>query len=151
MVNSSWTCPSCSLGITSAFCPDCGEVRPKLRDLTLRGLADQVFVAFSSIGSRLLRSLRTPLIAPGALTVAYLNGQRMPYLRPVPLSSASIQSAFATWETPRASAAGYTRCACMSGPAIACTSNSTGASSGFSSAAVTSPRNPATSCGQSGF
>jgi hypothetical protein len=57
----------------------------RARDLTLRGLVAQLFHAFSSIDSRLLRSFRCLANRPGALTVAYVQGQRMPYIGPIPL------------------------------------------------------------------
>jgi len=55
------------------------------RELTLRGFVEQVAVAFTNIDSRLMRSLVCLLTRPGALTVAYLQGQRRPYIRPLQL------------------------------------------------------------------
>lgn len=81
----SWTCPTCLTTLATGFCPECGERAPHPRELTLRGLAEQFFHGISSVDSKLLRSLRTLITAPGALTVAYLEGRRMPYLRPFPL------------------------------------------------------------------
>jgi hypothetical protein len=54
-------------------------------ELTLRGLVIQLFRAVSSVDGRLLRSLRCLLRQPGALTSAYLKGQRQPYLGPFAL------------------------------------------------------------------
>jgi Protein of unknown function (DUF3667) len=55
------------------------------RELTLRGFVEQVAVAFTNVDSRLMRSLVCLLTRPGALTVAYLQGQRRPYIRPLQL------------------------------------------------------------------
>jgi hypothetical protein len=55
------------------------------RDLTLRGLTEQIFEAFTNIDGRLIRSLRALVFRPGALTVAFLNGRRKPYIGPVTL------------------------------------------------------------------
>lgn len=55
------------------------------RDLTLRGLVEQLFHALTSIDGRLLRSFRALLLRPGALTVAYEQGRRLSYLGPVAL------------------------------------------------------------------
>jgi hypothetical protein len=46
---------------------------------------DQVFEAFTNIDGRLLRSFRCLVSRPGVLTVAFLDGQRRPYLGPVAL------------------------------------------------------------------
>lgn len=67
------------------FCPTCGEQSLRARDLALRSLLEQLFQAFTQIDGRLLRSLRYLIARPGYLTVAYLQGQRKPYVGPVPL------------------------------------------------------------------
>ncbi len=53
------------------------------RELTLRGLFEQLLRTLSTIDGRLMRSLRSLLSRPGALTVAYVQGQRIPYSGPV--------------------------------------------------------------------
>jgi hypothetical protein len=83
--NELWTCPTCTTLVSSPFCPTCGEHVLHTRELTLRGLFDQLFEAFTHIDSRLIRSFRYLVSRPGALTVAYLKGQRKPYIGPVPL------------------------------------------------------------------
>ena len=80
-----WTCPNCNLVVATRFCPTCGEHALHTRELTLRALFDQLFAAFTNIDSRLLRSFRFLVARPGALTIAYLNGQRKPYIGPVAL------------------------------------------------------------------
>jgi hypothetical protein len=80
-----WTCPTCKTGVTTSFCPACGERPLQPRELTLRGLFDQLFEAFTNIDSRLIRSFRYLVSRPGFLTLAYLQGRRKPYIGPVPL------------------------------------------------------------------
>ena len=80
-----WTCPTCRVELTSPFCPGCGE-RPSIpRDLTLHGLAEQVFRALSSYDSRQVRTLVSLIFRPGLLTLAYQMGQRRPFIAPIPL------------------------------------------------------------------
>jgi hypothetical protein len=55
------------------------------QDLTLRGFLRQVAEACTNIDGPLLRSLRCLVAKPGALTVAYLQGQRRPYTPPLQL------------------------------------------------------------------
>jgi hypothetical protein len=85
IVGDAWTCPSCAASAASAYCPACGERRPDARELTLRGLAAQIFHALTSIDTRLVRSFVRLLVQPGELTAAYLRGVRRPYLGPVSL------------------------------------------------------------------
>ncbi|HEV7667975.1 MAG TPA: DUF3667 domain-containing protein [Thermoanaerobaculia bacterium] len=80
-----WTCPTCGGTVATPFCPTCGESRLRPRDLTLRGLFDQLVEAFSSLDGRLLRSFRRLVSRPGALTVAYIAGRRKPFAGPVQL------------------------------------------------------------------
>lgn len=80
-----WTCPTCRTGVATAYCPDCGEKPLRQRELTLRGLLEQIFEAFTNIDSKLVRSLRSLLTRPGQLTVAFLEGRRKAFLSPVAL------------------------------------------------------------------
>lgn len=82
---SSWTCPGCGRERETAYCADCRE-RPRLPgDLTLRGLAVLLFQSFSNVDGRLLRSFRSLLTRPGALSVAYVEGRRIPFVGPLQL------------------------------------------------------------------
>ncbi len=80
-----WTCPTCNSTVSTPFCPTCGESPPSARDLTLRGLFTQLFQAFSNIDGRFIRSFRCLVTRPGVLTVAYVQGRRMPYIGPFQL------------------------------------------------------------------
>jgi hypothetical protein len=80
-----WVCPTCHCSISTAYCSTCGERPLRPRELTLRGLLEQMFAAFTSVDSKLLRSFRFLTTRPGRLTAAYLQGQRQPFLGPVPL------------------------------------------------------------------
>lgn len=80
-----WLCPTCHKTVSSAFCPDCGEHQLDFHALTLRGLAEQIWESLTSVDGKLIRSLLALIGKPGALTVAYLEGRRKPYLGPVPL------------------------------------------------------------------
>src|SRR5436190_5109599 len=80
-----WICPSGHGAISTPYCPQCGEHPLRARDLTFRGLVEQVFEAFTNIDSRVLRSFRCLASSPGLLTVAFLTGRRKPYIGPVSL------------------------------------------------------------------
>jgi hypothetical protein len=84
-VSQSWTCPTCNKALATAFCPACGESPLRAHDLTLRGLFSQFLQACANIDGPLLRSFRCLLTRPGALTLAYLKGQRKPYTLPLQL------------------------------------------------------------------
>jgi hypothetical protein len=91
-----WTCPSGHGLVGTPFCPECGE-RPLLaRELTLGGLAGQLFQALTSVDGRLLRSLRSLVVKPGLLTISFLQGRRKPYIGPVSLFLVTNVLFFAT-------------------------------------------------------
>lgn len=52
--------------------------------MTLRGLAEQIWSSLTSVDGKLIRTFLA-VAKPGVLTVAYLEGQRKPYLGRVPL------------------------------------------------------------------
>jgi hypothetical protein len=80
-----WTCPTCAAATVTQFCPTCGEQALDQRELTLQGLLSQILHGLTSVDGRLLRTFARLLRHPGDLTVAYLQGQRRPYIGPVAL------------------------------------------------------------------
>jgi predicted RNA-binding Zn-ribbon protein involved in translation (DUF1610 family) len=51
-----WTCPTCGKPTMTRFCPTCGESPVSPREHTLRGLAERLFQAFTSIDTKTARS-----------------------------------------------------------------------------------------------
>jgi hypothetical protein len=80
-----WTCPTCAVRHDTHFCPACGEQSASTDHLTLQGFARQLLAALTSVDSQLVRSFRTLLFKPGALTAGYRAGQRKQYLLPINL------------------------------------------------------------------
>lgn len=67
------------------FCPRCGEQPLQPRELTLRGLADKVWHALTSIDARTAHTFACLLRRPGKLTLAWVQGVRRPYVAPFQL------------------------------------------------------------------
>jgi Protein of unknown function (DUF3667) len=81
----SWICPSCKMRVSTPFCGSCGEEPLAPRDLTLRGLAEKVLHALTSIDARAARSAWQLLRYPGHLTRAWMSGIRKAYVAPFQL------------------------------------------------------------------
>jgi Protein of unknown function (DUF3667) len=81
----SWICPSCRRIVTTPFCASCGEEPLAPRDLTLRGLAEKVIHALTSIDARTARSGWKLIRHPGQLTLAWMSGIRKAYVAPFQL------------------------------------------------------------------
>ncbi len=84
-MNAAWTCPACRKAVSTNFCPDCGEQPAHARQLALRELLLQALHAFTSMDGKLMRSWRQLVLRPGALTAAYLEGQRKAWILPLQL------------------------------------------------------------------
>ena len=80
-----WTCPTCGKLVTTRFCATCGESPISPREQTLRGLAERLFQAFTSIDTKTARSVWTLIRQPGQLTVSWTKGIRKPYVAPITL------------------------------------------------------------------
>ena len=80
-----WTCATCGVSVSTLHCPGCGEKAVEAKDLTFMGLMGQVLQTVTSVDRRLLRSLRTLVVRPGAITCAYVDGPRKPYIGPFQL------------------------------------------------------------------
>jgi hypothetical protein len=76
-------CPSCGTAFTGPWCAQCGERRLRGDMLGLRHYAGEAWSSLTDTDGRLLRSLRTLLLRPGALTRAWWVGRRRPFLGPV--------------------------------------------------------------------
>ena len=91
-----WTCPTCDSTVSTPYCPGCGERPLREHELTLRGTFNQLVQAFTKVDGRLVLSFRYLVGRPGFLTVAYLQGQRKPYVAPIPLFLIANALFFAT-------------------------------------------------------
>ena len=80
-----WRCATCGINVHALHCPGCGEKMVEAKDLTFIGLMSQAFQTLTSVDSRLLRSLRVLVARPGAITSAYVDGPRKPYIGPFQL------------------------------------------------------------------
>ncbi len=71
--------------MTTTFCSRCGEAPIAPRELTLLGLAERLFSAFTSIDTRTARTVGCLLRQPGELSLAWINGVRKTYVAPITL------------------------------------------------------------------
>lgn len=78
-------CPSCGTPIADRFCPACGEKALGPHDLTLGHYLHELVHGFTHADGKLWNSLRATTLRPGELSLAYMQGRRTAYMRPVPL------------------------------------------------------------------
>ena len=85
LVTNSWTCPTCNSELSTPYCAMCGERPPSARDLTLRGLFSSAIPGLQQHRWTAPSQLSLLVGRPGALTVAYVQGRRIGYLKPFQL------------------------------------------------------------------
>jgi hypothetical protein len=71
--------------VLTAYCAQCGEEPHGPHEFTLRGLAEKLAHAFTSVDARVLRTTWCLLRRPGRLTLAWTAGTRKPYVAPFQL------------------------------------------------------------------
>jgi hypothetical protein len=73
-----WMCPTCREERATRFCGGCGEKRLEHHDLTITGFVGHALESLTHVDGRVFRSVRDLIVRPGALTAAYMRGQRRP-------------------------------------------------------------------------
>jgi len=75
-------CKNCQHKFEGDFCSNCGEKVLGKDDLKVKNIFKQAFVALTDVDSKLLKSLKLLFFYPGELTRKYVDGIRVPYLKP---------------------------------------------------------------------
>jgi hypothetical protein len=83
MAAETWDCPTCGQPRHTRYCGECGERALHRHDLTLVGLGEEAIEAVAHVDGRVFRTARALLLQPGDLTLAYVRGQRKPFLGPL--------------------------------------------------------------------
>jgi len=75
-------CKNCGDSFEGNYCNHCGEQVVSEADFTVQSLVRQAMGAITSVDSKLLRTLKLLLFYPGELTVKFIIGVRVYYMRP---------------------------------------------------------------------
>lgn len=81
-MNPSATCLNCNTPVAGNFCSNCGQAVIHSK-LTVWQLLGQFFSSTFNYDGRLIRSIKTLLFHPAALTHAYISGKRRQFVNPV--------------------------------------------------------------------
>lgn len=79
------TCASCGTPLLGKHCYACGEKKIDAKDYSLRKYLEQSVDIFTHFDTKFFRSFRDLLFAPGKLTIEYLAGRRVKYMKPLQL------------------------------------------------------------------
>jgi hypothetical protein len=71
--------------VDGRYCPQCGERRLQSHDYSMRHHLKEALETFTHLDSKLLRSVWRLVRRPGSLSVDYLQGRRVRFMRPLRL------------------------------------------------------------------
>lgn len=78
-------CPSCHQTLQSHYCANCGEKRVDRHDFSLKHQAEELLESFTHLDNKLFRTIKTLVAKPGMLSVNYVKGIRVPFMKPFQL------------------------------------------------------------------
>ena len=78
-------CANCGYSSPGRFCTNCGQKHRTPRDYTLTHFLRHVFEEFTSLDSKIFRSLKSLLFSPGKLTAEWAAGKERSYIKPIQL------------------------------------------------------------------
>lgn len=82
MSHDSLRCKNCDWPVSGKFCSQCGEKIVEARDFTLQNIAKETFGAITNLDSRFYKTFKTLFFRPGQLTIHYVEGVRVPFVKP---------------------------------------------------------------------
>jgi hypothetical protein len=80
-----YKCPSCGQNIVEKYCSACGEKKRVANDLTLKHFIEESIEGITHFDNKFFRSIKLLFFKPGALTLAFERGERVPYMKPMQL------------------------------------------------------------------
>lgn len=85
MNTTSETCKTCSEMLQGTYCHNCGEKVVEDSDFHFKTLVKETFGGIFNFDSKIFKSFYYLLLKPGKLTVNYVEGIRIPFMKPIQL------------------------------------------------------------------
>lgn len=76
------TCKNCKTKFKGKYCNTCGEKVVEQGDFTVKSIVGQAVGAITNLDSKVFQSFKLLLFFPSKLTSKYVEGIRMPYMKP---------------------------------------------------------------------
>jgi len=75
-------CKNCNTKFEGNFCDSCGEKVVKNADFALSKISSQALDSITHLDSKLFKTIKLLLFYPGRLSTNYIEGIRIPYMKP---------------------------------------------------------------------
>jgi len=78
-------CQNCGNALQENFCPHCGEKKLDPHELTVKHFLSETLESFFHFDNRFFKSLKKLLLHPGELSVNFVEGRRVGFMKPLQL------------------------------------------------------------------
>jgi len=78
-------CINCGHNLEEKFCPNCGEKKFDSHELTVKHFVLETTESFTHLDNKLFRSIKILIAKPGELTLHFVTGKRVSYMKPLQL------------------------------------------------------------------
>jgi len=78
-------CKNCGNHLTGIYCSNCGEKKFDKHELTVKHFFSETLESFFHFDNRFFRSLKLLLIKPGQLSLNFVQGRRVSFMKPLQL------------------------------------------------------------------
>lgn len=78
----SMNCKNCNTNFEGNFCNNCGEKVVRVGDFALMKIGSQALDSITHLDSKLYKTVKLLLFYPGKLSTNYIEGIRIPYMKP---------------------------------------------------------------------
>lgn len=75
-------CVTCQTILHGDYCHKCGEKKVSEKDFSFNSLVSQALYGFTHLDSKFFKSFKTLLFRPGFLSLAFVKGNRTPFMKP---------------------------------------------------------------------
>lgn len=76
-------CRSCNAPLQGKFCNECGEKAFEAGEHSVKHFFGDVLNAITFLDGRFLRTIKMMFVSPGSLSYQWINGRRMPFIKPM--------------------------------------------------------------------
>lgn len=79
------TCQNCGNNSQENFCPNCGEKKLNVQDLTIKHFFQETLESFIHFDNKFLKTIKILILEPGKLSLDFVEGKWVRFMKPLQL------------------------------------------------------------------